>query len=167
MIVRDTLVVRTLLAIARQRQGYDELRSQAMLEMLAAADFIRRRVRRQLTELSLSELQFAVLVVTLALDPEPISLPTLAAHTYSSRTTLIGVIDQLEERGLVVRDARSADRATDLLTITDAGRTLTETAQANVLRTINRSGEVLEASDPATLLALCNRLLDHADAAGC
>lgn len=164
MIVRDTLVFRTLLAIARQRHGYDEVRSQALLEMLAAADLIRRTVRRRLTESSLSELQFGVLVVTLALDPEPVSLPTLVAHTHSGRTALVGVIDQLEQRSLLTRDPRSSDRTEDLLTITETGREITETAQANVLRAINQTGDLLEAPESTTLLGLFSRLLDRAQA---
>lgn len=47
MIARDTLVYRTLLSLARQRPGLDELRCHALLDLMAAVDAVRSAVRHK------------------------------------------------------------------------------------------------------------------------
>lgn len=159
MIVRDTLVFRTLLAIARQRTDYDELRSHALLEMLAAADAMHGKIRHRLQELALSELQFAVLVVLLALDPEPVLPTTLATHTNASRATMTDILDQFLERTLIARQRSTEDRRNYLITLTDTGRTLADKAENLVLHALAEIAQPLVEPAPRALLALCDKLV--------
>jgi len=161
MIIRDTLVFRTLLAIARQRPAYDELRSHALLELLATADAVRNKVRYRLQELSLSELQFAVLVVLLALDPEPVLPTTLATHTSASRATVTDILDHLHTHGLIERQRSKEDRRNYLITLTDSGRDLTDRAEAAFLQSVAELGSPLTEPAPRALLALCEKLVPH------
>ncbi len=161
MIIRDTLVFRTLLAIARQRTGYDELRSRALLEMLATADAIHAKIKHRLHELPLSELQFAALVVLRALDPEPVLPTTLATHTSASRATMTDIIDLLLGRGLVERQRGKDDRRNYLITLTDAGRTLADRAETTVLQILAEIAHPLTEPAPRALLALCDKLATH------
>lgn len=158
MIIRDTLAFRTLLAIARQRPDYDEMRSHALLALLATADSIRVGLRARLHELALSELQFATLVVLLALDPEPVLPTTLSTHTHASRAAMTDILDHLLARDLIGRQRSTADRRMSLITITEAGRTLTERAEAAVLHAFAELGRPLAEPAPRALLALCDRL---------
>jgi len=163
MIIRDTLVFRTLLAIARQRPDYDELRSHALLELLVTADTVRTKVRLRLQELSLSELQFAVLVVLLALDPEPVLPTTLATHTSASRATVTDILDYLHAHGFIERQRGKEDRRNYLITLTEAGRTLTDRAEAAFLRALADLGTPLTEPAPRALLALCDKLVPRAN----
>lgn len=158
MIIRDTLVFRTLLAIARQRPDYDERRSHALLALLATADSIRASLRVRLHDLALSELQFATLVVLLALDPEPVLPTTLAAHTHASRAAMTDILDNLLARDLIGRQRSTEDRRNYLITITETGRTLTERAEAVILRAFAELGRPLAEPAPRALLALCDQL---------
>lgn len=161
MIVRDTLVFRSLLAIARQRTDYDEPRSHALLELLATADAVRAKVRIRLQELALSELQFASLVVLLALDPEPVLPTTLATHTKASRATMTDILDHLYAQGLVKRQRSKEDRRNYLITLTDSGRTLGDRAESAVLHAIAELAAPLTEPAPRALLALCEKLSPH------
>ncbi len=161
MIIRDTLVFRTLLAIARQRPDYDELRSHALLELLATADAVRTKVKLRLQGLSLSELQFAVLVVLLALDPEPVLPTTLATHTSASRGTMTEILDHLLARGCIERQRSKEDRRSYLITLTETGRDLTDRAEAAVLQSFAQLGSPLVEPAPRALLALCEKLTPH------
>lgn len=159
MIIRDSLVFRTLLAIARQRTGYNELRSHALLEMLATADAVRADLKHRLQKLALSDLQFATLVVLLALDPEPVLPTTLATHTSASRATMTDIIDLLLSRGLVERQRGTDDRRNYLITLTERGRTIADQAETLVLRALDQIAQPLAHPAPRALLALCDKLV--------
>lgn len=158
MIIRDTLVFRTLLAIARQRTGFDELRSHALLELLATADSVRATIRRHLHELALSEHQFATLVVLRALDPEPVLPTTLASHTDTSRAAMTDIIDHLLARALVGRRRSREDRRNYLITLTAAGRLLADRAETVFLHTLTEIASPLQEHAPRALLGVCDQL---------
>ncbi len=161
MIVRDTLVFRTLLTVARQRTDYDELRSRALMELLATADSLRNTLRHRLHELGLSEIQFASLVVLRALDPEPVLPTSLASHTGVSRATITTVLDHLVANTLVARARSSEDRRNYLITLTDAGRSLVDRAETVFLGACTELARPLVHPAPHTLLALCGTLTSH------
>lgn len=77
---------------------------------------------------------------------------TLAGLIAYDRTTITGVVDRLEQKGLVVRQANSRDRRARLLQVTEAGRQVlrgiepaVEAAQQIMLRglTTDEAGEFL------------------------
>jgi MarR family transcriptional regulator, lower aerobic nicotinate degradation pathway regulator len=63
---------------------------------------------------------------------------TLAATIGFDTSTIGGVIDRLEARGLLTRSASPNDRRVRLLTLTDAGRALLEAAIPSMLRAQER-----------------------------
>jgi len=165
MIVRDTLVFRTLLSIARQRADYDEFRSHALMELLATADAIHSKLKLRLTEFNLSELQFSTLVVLLALDPEPVLPTTLATHTNASRATVTDILDNLLARDLISRQRSQEDRRNYLITLTDAGRAIADSAESAILRTFAELGSPLNEPAPRALLAICDKLVPRTNLA--
>lgn len=155
MIIRDSLVFRTLLAIARQRPDYDETRCHALLGLLATADALHAKLRLRLHEFSLTELQFATLVVLLALDPEPVLPTTLASHTHASRAAMTDILDNLFGRELIGRQRSTEDRRNYLISLTESGRALADRAETAVLETCVELAQPLTEPAPSTLLALC------------
>jgi MarR family transcriptional regulator, lower aerobic nicotinate degradation pathway regulator len=63
---------------------------------------------------------------------------TLAGTIGFDTSTIGGVIDRLEARGLLARSASPNDRRVRLLTLTDAGRALLEAAVPSMLRAQER-----------------------------
>jgi DNA-binding MarR family transcriptional regulator len=111
----------------------------------AAGPTLTLAVAARLLERSLDDLtlpQFRVLAL-IASSPERAG--RIAARAGVSRPSLTGVLDGLEQRGLVRRDAVDGDRRGVSLEITADGRRALEQAQA---ATGARLGEVLDHLEP-------------------
>ncbi|WP_306320930.1 MULTISPECIES: MarR family winged helix-turn-helix transcriptional regulator [unclassified Streptomyces] len=79
-------------------------------------------------------------VVLLALGEEsPVrSQNALAQAIGADKTRIIGVLDDLQARGLIARRPDPDDRRTRLLSLTPVGRRLRDTAQADIQRQEDR-----------------------------
>jgi DNA-binding MarR family transcriptional regulator len=72
-------------------------------------------------------------VVLCALAEEPVrAQSTLAQAIGADKTRIIGVLDDLQERGLIRREPDPGDRRVRLLSLTPKGRRVRETAQAAI-----------------------------------
>jgi DNA-binding MarR family transcriptional regulator len=105
---------------------------------------VRHRMVEAIGELGITHQQAHALR---RLDPEhPLPMRDLAADLMCDASTVTGLVDRLEERGLVRRQADAVDRRVKALVVTDSGAALRE-----------RLKEVMS-SDPH-LLALSEREL--------
>jgi DNA-binding MarR family transcriptional regulator len=161
MIRRDTLLFRTLVAMARQRPEFDEPRCHALLELFAVSEDARERVQRGLQTLDLTELQFGVLVVLLSVDPTPSSPAALADNTCVSRAAITDALDHLTERRLINRERSHEDRRMHLISLAQSGRELAEKAAGLVLHLLGDIARPLDGPAPRALLVLCDKLLSR------
>ncbi|WP_207127549.1 MarR family winged helix-turn-helix transcriptional regulator [Actinocatenispora comari] len=76
----------------------------------------------------------------------------LADAIGADRTRIIGVLDELQQRGLIRREADPADRRVRLLSLTAAGRRLRDTVSAEIQRNEERLLAALPAADRRALL---------------
>ena len=77
------------------------------------------------------------LVCLLALaEKGAMTATTISREVFLSPSTIVGILDRLEERGLVKRERDSKDRRVVTVTVTDAGRRLTETAPSPLQDTL-------------------------------
>jgi DNA-binding MarR family transcriptional regulator len=102
-------------------------------------------------------------IVLTALRDEPMrTQAALARSIGADKTRIIGVLDDLQERGLIEREPDPADRRVRLLRLTAAGRRL----QGKVRSAIRKQEESLlgelSAADRSTFLRVL-RLLDPGD----
>ena len=81
----------------------------------------------------------------------------LAEAAERDRSTMVGVLDQLEVRGLIER-RRGADRRTNGLWLTRAGRSLLARALRGIARHERRIGARLSAAERRQLLALLGKI---------
>jgi DNA-binding MarR family transcriptional regulator len=81
----------------------------------------------------------------------------LAEAVHRDRSTMVGVLDQLEARGLVER-RRGADRRTNALWLTRAGRTLLAQALRAIARHEQRISAKLTLSERRRLLSLLGKI---------
>lgn len=162
MLHRDTLVFHALCGMARQRQEHDDMRCHAMLEMLAASDDARCSVKRELRSIGLTELQFGVLVVLLAVSPATSSPLALAENTCVSRAAITEATDSLFVRGWIDRQRSRKDRRMYNISLTTSGRECAEQAAALVLTRLGEIGRPLNDPAPRALWAICNKLTEHA-----
>ena len=76
--------------------------------------------RDELGPLGINAREFAVLLLLQAREPE--SQQQAATRLQVDRTTMVGLLDALEAKGLVARQADGADRRRNVVALTDAGR---------------------------------------------
>lgn len=81
----------------------------------------------------------------------------LASAMHLDRSTMVGLVDALEERGLIER-RRGEDRRTNLLWLTPAGRRLLSRAKQRIARHERRIAGRLSPAERAQLLALLEKL---------
>ena len=78
-------------------------------------------------------------IVLLALNEEPVSTQAALAESIGAdKTRIIGVLDGLQQAGLIRRDPDPADRRVHLLSLTPAGEALRAAAQADIQRQEDR-----------------------------
>jgi DNA-binding MarR family transcriptional regulator len=82
----------------------------------------------QLAPTGVSARELAVLLFLDGREPE--SQQQAAAHLGVDRTTMVGLLDALESKGLVARQADAGDRRRNVVALTDAGRQTLGTAKA-------------------------------------
>lgn len=99
--------------------------------------------------------------VLVALDTRPIrTQAALADAIHADKTRLIGVLDELQQRGLIERTPDPADRRARLLSITPAGHRLRQTVQKAIQRNEERLLAQLPARDRAGFLKVLRHLAD-------
>ena len=77
------------------------------------------------------------------------------------RSTLAGVVDRLEDKGLVARRAGIADRRSNALHLTRAGRRILREIEASAHRAEQRAFDIFSAGEHAQFLRLLARLVEH------
>ncbi len=90
----------------------------------------------------------------------------LAALAGITGPSLVGIIGELEERGLLSRERDSADRRRNMVVLTAAGREKMETLFAAVTEIEKPVRVALGAQDMATLIALLDRAISALNARG-
>lgn len=105
----------------------------------------------------LTPIQWAALVTT-AQRPG-LDQSTLSRQIYIDTSTLAGVLDRLEARGLIQRRPSADDRRLRLLYVTPEGESLLENATISVLETQERLMEPLSASERGLLMDLMLKLV--------
>ena len=92
------------------------------------------------------------------IDANPgVTQSRLAEAAKRDRSTMVGVLDQLEARGLIER-RRGADRRTNGLWLTRAGRALLSRALRNIARHEQRIAARLSAAERRQLLELLGKI---------
>jgi DNA-binding MarR family transcriptional regulator len=98
-----------------------------------ATRLARALVEAELPVLRAHELSMWGYVVLLALGRSPVRTQTALARAIGAdKTRLIGVLDELQDRGLIERRPDPADRRAHLLSLTEAGRRVRRSARAGI-----------------------------------
>lgn len=87
------------------------------------------------------------------------SQTALANRAGLNKSALVGIIDQLEQRGLIARDRSTTDRRRYGVTVTAEGERVMQTLFAAVSREEQPIRDALGGADMATLLALLDRAI--------
>ena len=110
----------------------------------------------------ITPVQYAALAAVAAMPG--IDQATLAGEIAFDRTTITGVIDRLEAKGLMSRQVSAKDRRARVLAITPDGQTMLERIRPAVEAAQHQMTRGLTAEETETLMHLLHKAVDNANA---
>ena len=111
------------------------------------APLTRKLIAREEPVLLAHDISMWGYIVLTALVEQPVrTQAALAQAIHADKSRIIGVLDELQERGLIQRQPDEADRRVHLLSLTPAGDRLRRAVEADIRR---REEQVLAALPPA------------------
>jgi DNA-binding MarR family transcriptional regulator len=144
----------------------EELRIlRALRRIIRAVDIHSRRL------FASSQLTGPQLVSLLTLSERgPMTAVDLGKQIHLSPSTLVGILDRLENKGLVSRQRDLKDRRRVFLSVTEKGRSLSEAAPSPLQDRLADALKQIPSAERATLAASLERIVDlmearHLDAA--
>ena len=101
-------------------------------------------------------------IVLTALVEQPVrTQAALAQAIHADKSRIIGVLDELQERGLIQRQPDEADRRVHLLSLTPAGDRLRRSVEAGIRRREEQVLAVLPPADRDAFLRSLKALYQH------
>ncbi|MBN2644864.1 MAG: MarR family transcriptional regulator [Desulfuromonadaceae bacterium] len=94
----------------------------------------------------------------------PLTGGNLARAVYLSPSTIVGIVDRLEEKGLVLRQRSRTDRRQVQLSITDEGRQLIAEAPSLLQDTLAQALTALPESEQVSITLALEKLVDLMEA---
>lgn len=91
---------------------------------------------------------------------QPVSTGMLAAEIHLGSATLTGILDRLEERGLVCRTRHAGDRRSVLLSLTDLGTHLFASAPSQLCESFQRRLAAMPDWEQNAILSTLQRVAD-------
>ncbi|MGD8413034.1 MAG: MarR family transcriptional regulator [Candidatus Latescibacterota bacterium] len=135
-------------------------------EIIAAIRRIMRaielRSRQLLDQTGVTGPQLAAL--QLAAQIENASASAISRHLHLSRSTVTGVLDRLQNRGLIRRNQNARDRRGNVIEVTPRGRDLLASAPPLLQDQFRQKLEQLEDWEQTSILAALQRLAAMMDA---
>lgn len=128
----------------------------AYVKLLRASETVHAEAVRPLGQHDLSPSQFAVLEALYHLGP--LCLGDLAKKILKTSGNLTMVVDNLEKRGLAIREKSSSDRRFVTVQITEAGEKLIARVFPGHAAKITELMSRLTAQEQATLAELCRKI---------
>lgn len=93
-------------------------------------------------------------------DDGPMTITALAKLVHLSSSTVVGIIDRLEQRGWVLRERSTKDRRQILIHVTDAGRDLLSRVPSPLQQRLATGLERLPEKEQVALAAAVERIVE-------
>lgn len=140
-------------------ERYDLRILQSLRRIVRAVDIHSRR-------LSMSHQITAPQLITLLAisDHGPLTIANLSKEVHLSASTLVGIIDRLEAKNLVVRERSKQDRRQVHISITETGRKFAEKAPSPLQETLAYSLAELTPLEQATISLSLERVVSMMEA---
>jgi MarR family 2-MHQ and catechol resistance regulon transcriptional repressor len=143
---------------------FDSAAAETMLTLFYVHDVLLGEVSRVLASERLSPGAFNVLMILARHEDKQCPLHELGELLIVSRANVTGIVDGLENRGLVERVADERDRRVRLAHLTEAGEELLERLLPKHFRNVHDICKPLNSSEKKTLSALLMRLTESVQA---
>lgn len=156
--LRDLPTTETLFSISRRYPTVDPTACEAFLVLLRVASDVLSSKEAHLHEHGISQGRFTVLMI-LNRNPEAgLSPSDLAERAGVTRATMTGLLDGLEDEGLITRTEHPQDRRMLTVKLTEAGRRRLDEMLPEFFRRIAAVMSDLDESEQRTLITLLRKI---------
>jgi DNA-binding MarR family transcriptional regulator len=143
----------------KSRRGIHVADTADLERVIRLAAYLDRDLAEICTIAGLKTAQFRVLAELRSRDPLPMSASELARSVVLTSGGMTPVLDQLEERGLIIRQMDPEDRRARRITITEKGRSVIIRAMEQRLARHRALNAVLGIEEREMLSAILRKLL--------
>lgn len=143
------------------QSNYDLRIIQSLRRIIRAVDLHSRKLSMQH---NITGPQLACLLILR--DHGPLTASSLARKVYLSPSTIVGILDRLEEKSLVVRKRDSGDRRVVNVAITATGRELVDSAPSPLQETMSRALQDLPEIEQVSMVISLEKIVSLMEAEG-
>jgi DNA-binding MarR family transcriptional regulator len=137
----------------KQTKPFRSRRQEAVLAVVRTADILKRRWRVA-EEFGVTGQQYNVLRILRGAHPEALPTMEIAGRMIENTPGITGLLDRLEEKGLVKRTRDAEDRRCSRCSITTKGLALLKEMDTHVDRAEEAALEMLDAKDLDRLIEI-------------
>ena len=139
-------------------QGFDVLTSETVLGLAYTYDMYQQRCSKHLSDFGLSKSTLNILLILRHGPAEGMQLHGLGELLLVSRANVTGLIDNLQERGLVKRVVDEHDRRSRFAVITPEGQALVDQLMPVHIRAVRRMMQDLTDQEKRDLVQLLRKV---------
>lgn len=99
-------------------------------------------------------------------EEAPLTIKRLAQSAYLSASTVVGIVDRLEEKGLVTRIRSASDRRAVQISVTENGRFLLANAPSPIQESLAQALEGLPEEEKVSIALALEKVVDLMEARG-
>ena len=143
---------------SKSRQPHAKQSLRVWIRMLRASTLIEKRIRSYLKSSFDSTLPRFDVLAALSREAAPVTMSELTGHLMVSNGNVTGLVNRLVEDGLVSRKIDPADRRSQLVVLTEAGRTAFREMAAAHEELVDSFFAQLSDDEMEALLALTEKL---------
>ena len=100
------------------------------------------------------------------IDHGPLTATAISREIHVSASTVVGILDRLEDKGLIVRERGREDRRIVFITATEAGKQLAEETPSPLQQKLSEALQALPELEQATMTLALERIVDLMEARG-
>ena len=141
-----------------QKKPFRSRHQEAAIAIVRTADLLRRQFAAVVEPFGVTMQQYNVLRILRGALPERLPTMEIAERMIERTPGITGLLDRLEEKGLVARERRSDDRRCSLCVITQKGLDLLSGMDAPVNDVDERVLSMLDRTDVTSLIDLLDAI---------
>jgi DNA-binding MarR family transcriptional regulator len=144
----------------KQKKPFRSRNQEAVLAIVRTADILKRRWRVA-EDFGITGQQYNVLRILRGAQPEPLPTMEIANRMIESTPGITGLLDRLEEKGLVRRARDADDRRCSRCSITDKGLALLKQLDEPINRAEDDALSMLDGKDVDRLIEILDAVRSH------
>jgi DNA-binding MarR family transcriptional regulator len=141
-----------------KQEQFQRTVQEALLDLMAASDFLKRKVENIRSERGITAAQYNVLRILRGVYPDGHPRCEIASRMIERSPDINRLVDRLEAQGLVECDRSTKDRRLSLTTITAKGFELLDKIDLEIERMNRVLGKRLSRRDCAELTRICENI---------